>query len=287
MNGMTPSSKEGPESAWAWVSKPWPWWEISVCLLGYGAGLVGLIEKRAFQRFPELDPTLKTAACLLLLSGLASGVFAWFWSRHLERTGRKMPTYEWRKYLLGGFVLYMVIRSMSDQSKPPQPVAASVPPVVEVAAPEVKTAPTLRTSDGQFEIDVPASWTKLPSTDPRAYGGAMTDPSGTIGVGLYSEPRERSLAMDAVAFGEQHLKTFSSKFDEVTVLEATASFRPGRPPLRQIVEARSGQERMRFVLIYGQSSKAFYQLRVWGPAAEFQVHEPLLREIAGSLREVP
>lgn len=286
MNETTPSSGRAPEGSWDWISKPWPWGQISLLQIVVAFGLSYLNDTRVRRGLPKLD-SLEVWTGFLFLGGLTTGVFAYFWSRRLERLGRKLATYSWLNNLIAGVVFAWVFRAVSDQARAPRPLVQSEPAVAEVAAPEAKKAPTLRTADGQFEVDVPASWTNLSPTDPRSYGGAMTDPTGRLGIGLYSEPSAGSLAKDAVMFGDEHLKTFSSKFDEVTFLEATASFRPGRPPLRQIVEARSGGERMRFVLIYGQSSKAFYQIRVWGPAAEFQVHEPLLREIAASFREVP
>lgn len=285
MTETTPSSGGAPEGSWDWISKPLPWGQISLLQIVVAFGLGYLNDTRVRRGLPKLD-ALEVWTGFLAFGGLTTGVFAYFWSRRLERLGRKMATYSWLNNLIVGVVFAWVFRAVSDQASAPRPVVQSAPGV-EVPATEVKKAPTLRTSDGQFEVDVPSSWTNLPQPDPRSYGGAMTDPSGQIGIGLYSEPRERSLGTDAVAFGEQRLMTFSSKFDEVNVLESTASFRPGQPPFRQIVETRSGMKRTRFVLVYGQSSKAFFQVRVWAPSAEFQVHEPLLREIAASFREVP
>lgn len=286
MNETSSSPGGPPESPWAWIAKPWPWGQLTSVQILLALGLIGLNETRARRGLPRLD-ALEACGGFLFLCGLATGAFAFYWSRRLERMGRTLPTYRWLTNLLGGIVAFWMIGFAIEQGRPSQPALVEASAVPESPPTEAKGTKTLRTVDGQFEVDVPASWVVLPPSTPWAYGTAMTDPAGSIGVGLYLEPRPGSAATDTVTFGEQHLKAFSAKFDEVTVLESTASFRPGYPPLRQIVEARSGGERRRFALIYGETSTAFFQVRIWGPASEFHTHESQLREIVASFRAVP
>lgn len=190
----------------------------------------------------------------------------------------------WRHGL--GFAVSLWFLRTYVWNKPPQP--AEKPAAASVAIVEQRSdgKQSLRTPEGHFEVDVPGAWIKLSSNQPRSYGAVMSDRLGKFGVGMASELRTGPSLGSAAAFGVARLDKFSKSFDQVTVLDSTASMRPGRPPFQQTVETVHQGVRTLFILSYQESEKAFVQLSVWGPPDEVEALRETHRPIWESLREV-
>lgn len=276
---------EASEGEWDWIQKPWPWGQlawIQLCLSFH----LHLSSQRLVQRESPLYRLLEPSMMILGLSGLATGAFALWKSRQLKRAGDTLPTYKWADRTLFLLVLSLMVligldsgRAVEDRRPP------SMNPQLDVQ-PNLDIKPVLRMNDNQFEVDVPVSWIESSPNRLQPVDVSKSDPSGQFGAGLRSQPRTQLHVSNAAEFGLAEFDTFSKSFDHVTVLDSTASMRPGRPPFQQTVETVHQGVRTLFILSYKESEKAFVQLSVWGPPDEVETLRMIHRSVWESLREV-
>ncbi|AMV20175.1 hypothetical protein [Planctomyces sp. SH-PL14] len=276
---------EASEGEWDWIQKPWPWGQLAWIQLGLSFHL-HLASQWLVPKESPFYQLLAPSMTILGLTGLATGAFALWKSRQLERSGASLPTYKWADRTLFFLVIWLMVLFALDSARSSRnlrPPAVDPEPVVQ---PNAGSKPVLQTSDNKFEVDVPVTWIESSPNRSQPVDVSRSDPSGKFGVGLRSQPRTELQVRNAAEFGLAQFEAFSKAFDQVTVLDSTASMRPGRPPFQQTVETVHQGVRTLFILSYQESEKAFIQLSVWGPPDEVEVLREIQRPIWESLREV-